>query len=237
MATITMSRQVGSGAEEVASLLCQELGLVTFDKRLMIRVATEVGLSESEIVDYSEEQYERRNFFDALFRRTRPVTEAVAWVGGGEEGYEREVSGLDEYRAIDLIRATVNAAHKRGNVLIVGRGSQTILEDKPGVLHVRIVAPFEERVQRVRKQAASGELSEGLRRPEGVTAPQARRFIQERDRATAEYLRTFHHIDVDDPTLYHMVLNTGQLAIDKCVELLKVAMIAIAEAAATATAG
>lgn len=229
MAVITMSRQVGSGAEELANQLCQELGVVAFDKRLMMSVASDVGLSEGEIVDYSEEQYERRNFFEALLGRRRPVAETAMWVGGGEEGYERQVRGLDEDRAIDLIRATVQAAYGWGNVLIVGRGGQTILEDKPDVLHVRVVAPFEERVWRVRKQAASGKVPKGLGNSEGVTAPQARRFIQERDQASAEYLRTFHHIDADDPTLYHLVLNTGKLTIDKCVELIQAAVAGVAE--------
>ena len=224
MAVITMSRQAGSGAEELANQLCEKLGLVAFDKRLMIRVATEVGLSESEIVDYSEQQYERRNFFEALFRRTRPVAESAARVPGGPAGFEPDATGLDEDRAIDLIRATVTAAHQRGNVLIVGRGGQAILEGKPGVLHIRVVAPFEERVQRVRSGASSGGVPEDLQTPEGVSAPQARRFIQERDRATAEYLRMFHRIDVDDPTLYHMVLNTGLLPLEKCVGLVDAAI-------------
>ena len=224
MAVITMSRQVGSGAEELANHLCQELGLVAFDKRLMMRVATEVGLSESEIVDYSEQQYERRNFFEALFRRTRPVGEPAARVSGARAGSEPDVVGLDEDRAIDLIRATVNAAHKRGNVLIVGRGGQAILEGKPGVLHIRVVAPFEERVQRVRRAALSGGVPEDLQNAEGVSAPQARRFIQERDRATAEYLRMFHHIDVNDPTLYHLVVNTGLLSLEQCVGLVNAAI-------------
>lgn len=232
MAVVTMSRQVGSGAEEVANRLCAELGLVAFDKRHMMRVASEVGLSPDEIVDYSEQQYERRNFFSTLFGRTRTVGEAAVWVGGGVSGYEREVRGLDEERAIDLIRATISAAFERGNVLIVGRGGQAILEDRPGVVHVRIVAPFEERAQALRKAAMSDQGVEGLRSPEGVTAAQARRFIIERDRATAEYLRTFHHIDVDDPTLYHLVLNTGKLSVGKCVDLIKAAASALSETAA-----
>lgn len=208
MAVITMSRQIGSGAAEIANRLCKELGLIAFDKRLMARVATEVGLSEHEIVDYSEDQYKLRGFFDALFRRPRPVAEVSTWAGGREAGYERQVHVLDEARAIDLIRATILAAYERANVLIIGRGGQAILEDKPGVFHVRIVAPYEYRVQRIQSE-------------EQCTVPQARRLIEEHDRATAEYLQTFYGIDVDDPTLYHLVLNAGKLGVTKCVHLIK----------------
>ena len=53
-----------------------------------------------------------------------------------------------------------------------------------------------------------------------MTPPQVHRWALERDRATAEYLRTFHHIDWDAPTLYHLVVNTEGLSLDKVVELI-----------------
>lgn len=216
MTVITVSRQFGSRADQVANRLCADLGLVVFDKRLMMRVASEVGLSEEEIVDYSEDQYRSRGFLEALFRRTRPVAEVKARTGGRAAGYERPVRVLDEEGAIALIRVTINAAYERGKVLILGRGAQAILEDKPAVLHVRIVAPFEDRIEHLQSR-------ERLQSQQGITAAQARRLITTRDRATAEYLRTFHQIDVDDPTLYHLVLNTGKLGVEGCVVLIKAA--------------
>jgi len=207
MAVITMSRQVGSGWEEVAERVAQELRLRMFDKTLMMRVAAEVGIHESEIVDYSEEEYQARNFFDRLFGRQRTIA-AVTTRTRGTRGTEQiSTQVLDEARAIDLIRATMRAAYDRGNVLIIGRGGQAILENKPDVLHVRVVAPLEERVRRLQEQ-------------ENLTVPQARRLAMERDRITAEYLRTFHNVDVDDPTLYHLVVNTGKLGIDGAMELI-----------------
>lgn len=207
MAVITMSRQVGSRAAELANRMCSEMGLVAFDKNLMAEVAVNVGLGEQEIIDYSEDEYERRGFFDALFRRRRELGEVSMWV----DSQTRTVRQLDEEDAIGLIRSTMNAAYKRGDVLIVGRGGQAILENRPGVLHVRVVAPFEDRVLQI--QAS-----------EGLTAAQARRLIEERDAAQREYLRMFHHIDVDDATLYHMVLNTGKLSLDQCLALIKQAV-------------
>jgi cytidylate kinase len=47
MAIITISRQVGSGSDEIASQVAKLLGYRYFDKRLMIQVAAEMGLSES----------------------------------------------------------------------------------------------------------------------------------------------------------------------------------------------
>jgi len=212
MTVITMSRQVGSGAEQVANRVCEDLGLRIFDKTLMLQVAAEVGFSEAEVVDYSENEYRVRGFFEALFSRNRMVAERTMRTRATEGAEVMGTVILDEARAITLIRMTINSAYDRGNILVIGRGGQAILEDKSGVLHVRIVAPVEQRIKRLQEQ-------------EKITAPQARRLIAERDRATAEYLRNFHNIDVDDPTLYHLVQNTGKLGIDKCVELIKVAVV------------
>lgn len=211
MPVITMSRQMGSGSEELAQRLCEDLKLIMFDKRLMARVATDVGITAGEIVDYSEEEYQRRGFFEALFRRSRPVAEFSTWVGSPVVGYERRTRVLDEEGAIDLIRATINKAYEHGNILIIGRGGQVILEDKPDVLHVRVVAPFEARVRR-------------LQETQNMTPAQARRYLQETDSASAEYLRSFYHVEPDDATLYHLVVNTEKLGIDGALALIKQAL-------------
>lgn len=211
MTVITMSRQVGSGAEEIAQRLCEDLGLIMFDKRLMTQVAAEVGITPGEIVDYSESEYQRRGFFDALFRRSRPIAEFSTWVGSPAIGYERRTRILDEEGAIDLVRATILKAYEQDNILIIGRGGQMILEDKPDVLHVRVVAPFEERLRRVEES-------------QGMTPAQARRFLQERDRSSAEYLHNFYHVDPDDATLYHLVVNTSKLGVEGALSLIKEAL-------------
>ena len=221
MPVITMSRQIGSGGDQLAQRLCEELGLIAFDKRLMARVASEVGIATSEIVDYSETEYERRGFFDQLFRRSRPVAEFSMWVGSPSVGYERRARILDEHGAIDLIRATVTAAYERDNILIIGRGGQAILESKPDVLHVRIVATYEDRVARLQAQ-------------QNMTPGQARRYIQESDEAKDEYLRVFFHVDPNDASLYHLVVNTSKLGLDGAFTLIENAL---ASLPARSTAG
>jgi cytidylate kinase len=72
---------------------------------------------------------------------------------------------------------------------------------------VRVVAPLEYRVERLQAER-------------DLTAAQARRLARERDEAAAEYLRTFHYIDWDNPTLYHLVVNVGKLGIDEAAALI-----------------
>lgn len=208
MAVITMSRQFGTPYAQIADRLCADLHLTPFDKGLMMRVAAETGLSEADIIDYSEDQYKLRGFLNALFRRTRSVAEVTSWAGSTEAGEERQTRILDEASAVKLERSTINAASERGDVLIIGRGGQVILEDRRDVLHVRLIAPFAARVGAIQAE-------------QGITAGQAWRLVAERDRATRQYLHALYNADIEDPTLYHLVLNTTKLGVDGCVALIE----------------
>ncbi len=200
MAVITISRQYGSGAREIAERLCDILGYRYFDKNLMARVAAEMGVSESEIVDFSEDTYKMRSFLDRLLGRGKPTARLV------EEGAIR-VETLDEARSINLVRDTILGAYEEGNVVIIGRGGQAILREKPGVLHVRIVAPMGARALRVKER-------------EDIPMEQASALVAEKDAAAEAYLRRFFEIDWDTPTLYHLFINTGRWTIDAAAEII-----------------
>ncbi|UCH19256.1 MAG: cytidylate kinase family protein, partial [Burkholderiales bacterium] len=45
---------------------------------------------------------------------------------------------LDDEQSVAMVRQTILAAYRQGNLVIVGRGGQAILRGKPRVLHVRI---------------------------------------------------------------------------------------------------
>jgi cytidylate kinase len=215
MAVITISRQYGSGGDEIAVRICQELGCRAFDKRMMAQVASEMGLSEREIVDFSEANYKVRGFLERLFgrRSARVVAEAGAWTQDTSGARAVQVEQLDEEWCVRMVRTTIQAAYERDNVVIVGRGGQAILQDKPGVLHVRLQAPLDARILRVRYQETVGLAPEFQQRA-------AHDLVADRDRAGAEYLQRFYDVDWADPSLYHMVLDTKKWGIEPCVQLI-----------------
>jgi cytidylate kinase len=197
MAVVTISRQYGSGGDEIAAKVCELLGYRYFDKRLMAQVASEAGLSSKEIIDSPEDRHQAVGFLERLFGHK--VSEA--WVTRDEVSGDRivEMAELDSKRFISVVRSLIRTAYEQGNVVIVGRGGQAVLRDQPGVLHVRIEMSFDERVRRVNEQQRFG-------RPEV-----ARDFVAERDRATADYLRSYYDVEWADPALYHLTINTGLL--------------------------
>ena len=77
MAVITISREVGSGGDQIARRLCELLGYRYFDKTLMAQVAKEQGVSDTEVVDFSEDKYRLRGFIDALLGRSARVALAT----------------------------------------------------------------------------------------------------------------------------------------------------------------
>ena len=93
-----------------------------------------------------------------------------------------------------------------GNVVIVGRAGQAILQNDPDVLHVRVVAPLETRIQRI-VQAHK------------ISAKAARAQIEDSDRFRANYLKRFYHIQWDDPSFYHLVINTGHISLETSAEV------------------
>ncbi|MCG3206461.1 MAG: Cytidylate kinase [Anaerolineae bacterium] len=209
MAVITISRQFGSGGDEIANRVCETLGYRFFDKRLMTQVAAEVGLSDSEILDFSEDHYQTRSFLERLtaWRGSRTLGEARTWSDAGGGVLAREVTKLDEAAGVSFVRGTILAVYERGNVVIVGRGGQAVLKDKPGVLHVRIVAPYQARVQRLLER-------------ENFNPGGAKDTVLKHDRASAEYLKRFYDVDWEDPMLYDLILNTNKYDVKSAAHII-----------------
>jgi CMP/dCMP kinase len=213
MATVTISREYGSGGDEIAVRVCEMLGYRYFDKALMAQVVAETGLSESEIVDYSEDNYKVHSFFERLLVRRGPreVDRAVSWVEDAGGVRTKEMTILSEAQGIALVQGAIRAVYKQGNVVIVGRGGQAILKGMPDVLHVRIQAPVEARFRYIASSEAVHHF--GLQKE-----------IAEHDQAAADYLKHFYDINWADAMLYDLVINTNQLSVGAAVLIIVAAV-------------
>ncbi|MDR3574013.1 MAG: cytidylate kinase-like family protein [Anaerolineaceae bacterium] len=221
MAVITVSRQYGSGGDEISSQVCHMLGYHQFDRRQIARAAFEAGLSEEEIVsytEYSEESAKFKKFVGHLLRRSPKSSSQPA---ERLESVARKLTSEDQWyneaHALALIQKAIKAANQHGNILIIGRGGQMILRDYPGVLHLRIEAPLEYRIQRV---------NDRLKEEQQAYYPQmeirraAQDLIAERDADSASYIRRFYAADWADPYLYHAVINTAKLSVDQAAMII-----------------
>ena len=201
MRAITVSREYGSGGGEVAARLAQRLGWRLVDHEVVVRVAQELGVSEGEAEardEYAEDLVSRVLQSLSVIQPTAPVAVAGALTTDSRAYREARCHIVEE-------------AVTRGQVVIVGRGGQVLLASRRDVLHVRIVAPLEQRIAYVMRR-------EGLDR----TAAQAR--VQMKDRDRIRFLQAEHHQHPADAHLYDIVLNTGVLDLESVLDLLVTAL-------------
>jgi CMP/dCMP kinase len=205
MAVITISRQSGSEGNEVARLLCARLDYRYFDKGLMAELGEAMGLAPDEITDASVEEHHVKTLLERLFGTyPDPMTNPTVWT-------EAMLQDAREARSVAQVRRLILAAYDLGNVVVIGRGGQVVLGDKPDVLHVRVVAPMETRIRRWQER-------------EGLTAKEARKKTHERNRAHVDFVKRFFDVDLNDPELYDLVISTEKIMPAEAVELIVQAM-------------
>ena len=223
MTAITISRQYGSGGDEIAALVSETLGFRFFDKRLITHLASDIGLQLGEIVDFSADEYEERSFLERLLERDfgpRVCARVSVWKEDASGAQVEEMRELDEPQCISLMQSAIEGAYEHGDVVIVGRGGQAVLKDRPDALHVRVEAPLSQRIEWVQEK-------------EGVTREVARRMIRESDGASEDYVRRFYDADWSDAMLHHLTINTGKLDVETAACVIAKAIDCLSEADAS----
>ncbi|MGE5603294.1 MAG: AAA family ATPase [Nitrososphaerales archaeon] len=213
MAVVTVSRHYYSSGDEIVRRVCALLQYRYFDKDLIAEIAAETGVAAGRPVDFSEDQYRMPSFLDRLLNRIPQQPIAIESASSQKPGAARtrEKAALDAETAITLAQAAIKAAYDHGHVVIVGRGGQAILRGKPGAFHVRIQAPLEWRIER-------------LRAVEEYTYIAAKEVILEHDQAAADYVKRFYGVNWADPTLYHLVINCDLWGVTPAAQLIVTAL-------------
>src|SRR5512139_1902224 len=128
MSVITISRQYGSYGDAVAELLCDRLGYRLLDRNLLRRLAAEKGLKPAKVLDLSEDQYRPRSVAERFFEDAAPSPRNPLTYA------EHVAASARMHSAEQLVIQLIHAAYEKGNVVIVGRGGQAVLRDKPDAL-------------------------------------------------------------------------------------------------------
>jgi CMP/dCMP kinase len=201
MHAITISREYGSGGGEIARRLAQRLQWQLVDHEIVVRVAQELGVSveEAEAQDEYTESITSRIL--SSLQAMQPMLFAISPLP----------TTADTLSYQEALAHVVEGSVAAGHVVIVGRGAQMLLEQRRDVLHIRVIAPLEQRIAYVMRR-------------ESLKYEDARTRIQVKDQDRIRYLQNVHHRRPDDALLYDMTLNTGILALDQVVELICVAL-------------
>jgi len=177
MAVITVSRQVGSLGTEISRILSERLQYEYVDKEKIGKALATYGLPEPELERFDEK---KPPFWDS-------------WQ-------------VQRKKFLHFLEAVIYDFARKGNVVIVGRGGQVLLKDLPGVLHLRVIAPFEMRVKRFLAEKGGDE-------------KQIARLLRRNDRDSEGFIRTFFDVNWDDAALYDFVLNTQKISVETAVAM------------------
>jgi len=204
MRAITISRQYGSGGGEIATRLAQRLQWQLIDHEIVARVAHELGITEEEVAVHDERTEGTVSQVLNAIRLAAPSFLIAGPVLSVSPAAEAEA-----YRG--ALRQVVETAANSGHTVIVGRGAQVLLAHRRDVLHVRVVAPLQQRIVYVARR-------------EDLNEAEAQARIQLKDQNRIRYLQSQHRRHVDDPLLYDLVINTGVLDLESAVDLIYVAL-------------
>ncbi|HZT82039.1 MAG TPA: cytidylate kinase-like family protein, partial [Gemmataceae bacterium] len=153
-----------------------------------------------DLLEYTaQESNYRPGVFDHL-------SEAQArWVDERLDALIREQSLTQHPSVVSLARLML-ALGSQGEVLLIGRGAGCVLP-RATTLNVRIIADLKDRI---------AYLGQYLR----LTQEEAAEQVRLRDQNRADFVSTHFHRQPGDVYQYDLVLNSGLLGEDLCVELI-----------------
>jgi cytidylate kinase len=194
---VTLAAYFGAGGDVVGPRVAEHLGVEFLDRGIPRAVARRLQVPEEAAAEYDEQHAAPRGvdrFFQGLSRVPGPDGTPLPALQDDEGAYQSET---EEF----LARASTS-----GGVLL-GRGGMVVLRSVPGVLHVMLGGPRDARLH----QAV---------RLYGLDQAAAEDRIDATDRARAEYVQRRYGVDPDEPTLYHLRLDSTALDLDTCIEIL-----------------
>ncbi len=201
MPVITISRQTGSGGAEIGRQLAEQLDASYLNTQIIREVAHRLGMSEASAARYDECA---EDFIERLARVLWLTN--IAYVPASDPNGPTPFESITQ-NFVTVTKEIVLEAARTGNAVIFGHGAQFILAKQPDVLHVRFVAPFPNRVERVMRRAS-------------ISRQEAERRVREEDQRRTNHIRQFYHADWHAPDPFHLILNTALLSQEACIRLI-----------------
>ena len=225
MPVITISGNIASGAREVGEMVAQRLGIGFVDQQLMVEAAQRTGVPVGTVVEHDERRGSLRERMSGLLRTflersaasgADPLTgatglEVVLSRTYADMAAEQEEPQLSDSLYMDTMKTLIRELAARGDVVILGRGSQMILADMPGTVHALCVAPRKLRAERLAERENIG-MEEAIHR------------TQASDRGRCAFYRKFWRVDVENPNLYHISIDTSRLSYEVATDLIVAAV-------------
>lgn len=100
-----------------------------------------------------------------------------------------------------------------GNVILIGRGANIITGKLDHAFHVRLVGSLERRIAHLIDY-------------KHLSLPEATAYARTEDQGRKRYVKKYYGSDIDDPLLYHLVINTDRVPYEDAARMIADAMLA-----------
>ena len=213
MSSVTIAATYGSGGSIIGPAVAKRLKLPFVDRAIPAALAAKI---HEPLVAALADDSERSTAVGRLMRSALNYSGLFA----GFPVPDEELGVLPDIAQTEIaIRQLVDS----GGAVILGRAGVFVLKDRPDVFHVRLDGEVE-----ARRRAAMSH--------EGLDYKTAAKRQMESDQARRAYVTHFHPRAGawEDPRHYHMVLDSTEISIDTCVDLItRAAKDVFAKSAAT----
>jgi len=181
---ITVEREYGCGAGEIARELAEHLHWKLWDHALTEEIAKLANV-ENAAVERCEERA------DTTFRRL--VNTFLRGSFESHMSHGHEPFNTDKFVVVG--ERVMEKAANAGNCVIVGRGAPYFLRERGDAFHVFLYAPFPEKVRRLKLI--------------GKSEQEAEKLLDNIDRERIEFVKRYFDADWPTRSLYHMMINTA----------------------------
>ena len=196
MAVITISRQYGAGGKTLGKMIAEDLDYEFADSAIVTRVAEMANVSTHWVETVENEAGGKLSRFITRMV-SKPLVDRIL---KDERGY------IDEEIYLDYLVLIIAQIADEGNSVILGRGSQYILNDHPDAFHILMIDKFENRVRFMREHYA-------------LSDSRATRVVKGEDKRRNALFQKLGKTDYDDPFLYHLVLNMSKISLEEARKL------------------
>jgi cytidylate kinase len=196
MAVITISRQFGAGGITLGKMIADELGYTFADEDIVQMVAKEANVSPHWVETVEKEAGGK---LSRIVTRmvSKPLVERIL---KDERGY------IDEELYLDYLVLIIAKIADEGDVVILGRGGQYILDDHPDAYHILLINDIDNRAKFMMEHY---DLSQS----------KAEQVVSREDKRRVNLYRKLGKTDYDDSSLYHLVLNMGRISLEQALKL------------------
>lgn len=203
MPVITIRGQYGSWSNDIGELIASKLNIDYVDREIIAGVAERLRRPNASVAEKEMPPSTLLGRIGEAMAKTASMGDDI-YAGIYSPLWEIPLNDTDYLSGLEYV---IKELARSPSIVIQGRGSQFILKDVPGAIHVLIVAPVEVRVKRV---------MESLKLSEEDAMNEIARF----DGGSREFVKRYFQADIVDPLNYDMVINTYHLSIEGAASMI-----------------